>query len=122
MPRLIFLDGPSQFIETLRLLRSGQIRVPTDMDSAIDTLINFASSVRTAQITMNVATPFLAAFPNLFRGAELLSTEVLYQVFSWLGPLGPEQISGAAVEGLWNRWDRKSSTTAKYDYDKKWRQ
>jgi len=116
LPRLIFLDGPTQFIETLRLIRSGQIRIPTDMDSAIDTLINFAQSVRESEVAMNVGTPFLSLFPNIFRGSELLSTELIYSVFRWFGPIGPSDISSAAVEGLWNRWDTKSSTTARTTY------
>ncbi|CAL8103299.1 unnamed protein product [Orchesella dallaii] len=121
-PRLIFLDGPTQFIETLRLVRAGQLRVPMDIDSAIDTLINFASNVRSSQISMNLGTPFLSFFPNIFRGAELLSNEILFGVFSWLGPLDFGDVGAPSVEGLWNRWDTKSSTTAKYDYDKKWKQ
>ncbi|CAL8103302.1 unnamed protein product [Orchesella dallaii] len=121
-PRLIFLDGPTQFIETLRLIRANQIRLPTDVDSAIDTLINFASIARESQITMNVGTPFLSFFPNVFRGAELLATDLLYNVFQWLAPLTPPEVAAPAIEGLWNRWDTKSSTTAKYDFDKKWKQ
>lgn len=31
-PRLIFLDGPTQFIETLRLIRSNQLRAPMNMN------------------------------------------------------------------------------------------
>jgi len=113
LPRLIFLDGPTQFIETLRLIRSGQVMIPRDMDSAIDTLINFAQQARESQVFMNVGTPFLSLFPNIFRGSELLSTELLYGVFQWFGPIGPSDISSAAIEGLWNRWDMKSSTTAR---------
>lgn len=89
-----------------------------DIDEAIDTLINFAAVTRDSQITMNIATPFLKFFPNVFRGAELLSTEVIYNVFAWLGPLSPTDVSSASVEGLWNRWDVKSSTTARYHADK----
>ncbi|ODM98369.1 hypothetical protein Ocin01_08311 [Orchesella cincta] len=121
-PRLIFLDGPTQFIETLRLIRANQIRIPNDMNSAIDTLINFASQARESQITMNIGTPFFSFFPNVFRGAELLSTNLLYSVFQWFAPLTEPEVSGPAIEGLWNRWDTKSSTTSKYDYDKRWKQ
>ncbi|ODM98357.1 hypothetical protein Ocin01_08310 [Orchesella cincta] len=121
-PRLIFLDGPTQFIETLRLIRAGQLRVPMDIDSAIDTLINFAGNVRSSQISMNLGTPFLSFFPNVFRGAELLSNEIIFSVFSFLGPLDFGDVGAPSIEGLWNRWDTKSSTTAKYDFDKKWKQ
>jgi hypothetical protein len=116
LPRLIFLDGPTQFIETLRLIRSGQLRVPMDMDSAIDTLINFAQFVRESPTTMYLGTPFLSFFPNIFRGTELLSNEIIYGVFRWFGPLAPSDISSAAVEALWNRWDMRSSTTARSAY------
>lgn len=87
------------------------------MNEAIDTLINFAAIARESQLSMNIGTPFLSVWPNVFRGAELLSTEVLYGVFSWLGPISPSDVSAAAVEGLWNRWDVKPSTTSKYDYE-----
>lgn len=77
---------------------------------------------RESQITMNTLTPFLSIWPNIFRGSELLATEVLYSVFQWLGPLSPTDVSSASIEGLWNRWDLKASTTVKYDFDKKWKQ
>lgn len=80
IPRLIFLDGPSQFIETMRLVRQGQIRVPTDMDSAIDTLINFAGQVRDSPVTDNLANPFVNLFPNILRGSEHLVGSTLLNV------------------------------------------
>lgn len=50
LPRLIFLDGPTQFIETLRLIRSNQVRLPNDIDSSIDTLLTFAGQFRDSGI------------------------------------------------------------------------
>lgn len=108
------MDGPTQFIELLRLVRSNQLHIPRDVDEAIDTVINFATVARMSQISQNIGTPFLQFFPNVFRGAELLSTEVLYGVFQWLAPLSPTDVSAASVEGLWNRWDTRSSTTERY--------
>lgn len=69
LPRLIFLDGPNQFIETLRLIRSNQLRLPNDMDSAIDTLITFTGSIRDSGINNNFA-PVVEFFPNIFTGVE----------------------------------------------------
>jgi len=117
LPRLIFLDGPTQFIELLRLYRSNQLQVPRDVDEAMDTLINFADIVRNGPIGTNLNTSFLHFFPNIFRGIELLNTEVIYGVFSWFGPVGPSDVSGGALEGLWNRWDVKSSTSHRPTYD-----
>jgi hypothetical protein len=111
IPRLIFLDGPSQFIETMRLVRQGQIRLPNDMDSAIDTLINFAGSVRDSNIPSNIANPFVSFFPNIFRGAETLVGETLLNVFAWLSPVQPGDISPGSLNTYLNRWD--SSTTTK---------
>ncbi|CAL8103296.1 unnamed protein product [Orchesella dallaii] len=116
LPRLIFLDGPSQFIETLRLVRTNQIRIPSDMDSAMDTLINFASSVRDAPVVNNLANPFLSFFPNVFRGAESLAGNVLYNVFAWLAPVQPDDININSVSTLNQRWDSRSSTTAKSSF------
>ncbi|ODM98363.1 hypothetical protein Ocin01_08309 [Orchesella cincta] len=110
LPRLIFLDGPSQFIETLRLVRTNQIRIPSDMDSAMDTLINFASSVRDAPVTNNVSNPFLSFFPNIFHGAESLAGR---SIMSSLQGISPGDINIDSASLLNNRWDRKSSTTAK---------
>ncbi|ODM98362.1 hypothetical protein Ocin01_08308 [Orchesella cincta] len=76
IPRLIFLDGPNQFIETMRLVRQGSIRLPTDTDTAIDTLINFAGSVRDSNIPNNLTVPLVSFFPNIFRGAETLVGQI----------------------------------------------
>jgi len=67
MPRLIFLDGPTQFVEVLRLIRSNQIRLPNDIDSAIDTLISFANQYRDSKIGENF-NPAFTFLPNLFKG------------------------------------------------------
>jgi len=110
IPRLIFLDGPSQFIETMRLVRQGQIRVPMDMDSAIDTLITFAGSVRDSQIPNNLVNPFVSFFPNIFRGSETLVGETLFNVFSWLSPIAVGDISPGSLNTYLNRWDSVTST------------
>jgi len=86
LPRLLFLDGPNQFIETLRLIRSNQIRLPNDMDSAIDTLITYAGSFRDSGIGGNFA-PVIEVFPNLFNGVETFVQDLLYNVFAWLSPI-----------------------------------
>lgn len=110
IPRLIFLDGPNQFIETMKLVRQGQIRVPMDMDSAVDTLINFAGSVRDSPVTMNTINPFTQFFPNIFRGAETLVGETLLNVFAWLSPVQPGDISPGSLGTYLNRWDSQTST------------
>ncbi|CAL8103293.1 unnamed protein product [Orchesella dallaii] len=110
IPRLIFLDGPSQFIETMRLVRQGSIRLPTDTDSAIDTLINFAGSVRDSNINTNLATPFVSFFPNIFRGAETLVGETLFNVFAWLAPIQPGDINPNSQNTYLNRWDSSTTT------------
>jgi hypothetical protein len=86
LPRLLLLDGPNQFIETLRLIRSNQLRLPNDMDSAIDTLITFTGSLRDSGIGGNFA-PLVEFFPNLFRGVEKFVQDFLYNVFAFVGPL-----------------------------------
>ncbi|XP_021964519.1 uncharacterized protein LOC110859827 [Folsomia candida] len=89
LPRLLFLDGPNQFIETLRLIRSNRIQaIPNDMNSAIDNLITFTGSVRDSGITSNLA-PIVEFFPNIFRGVEKFAQDVLYNAFAWIGPLPP---------------------------------
>jgi len=110
IPRLIFLDGPSQFIETMRLVRQGQIRLPSDMDSAIDTLITFAGSVRDSPIPSNLVNPFVAFFPNIFRGSETLVGETLFNVFAWLSPIQPGDISSGSLNTYLNRWDSQVTT------------
>jgi len=110
IPRLIFLDGPSQFIETMRLVRQGQIRIPMDMDSAIDTLITFAGSVRDSPIPSNLVNPFVAFFPNIFRGSEALVGETLFNVFAWLSPISVGDISPGSLNTFVNRWDSITST------------
>lgn len=110
IPRLVFLDGPSQFIETMRLVRQGQIRLPSDMDTAIDTLITFAGSVRDSQIPGNLVNPFVAFFPNIFRGSETLVGETLFNVFAWLSPIQPGDITPGSQNTYLNRWDSVTTT------------
>jgi hypothetical protein len=86
LPRLLFLDGPNQFIETLRLVRSNQLRLPNDMDSAIDTLITFTGSFRDSGIAGNFA-PVVEFFPNIFTGVEKFIQDFLYNIFAWVGPI-----------------------------------
>ncbi|OXA41791.1 uncharacterized protein LOC110859873 [Folsomia candida] len=98
LPRLLFLDGPNQFIETLRLIRSNQLRLPNDMDSAIDTLITFTGSVRDSGITGNFS-PVVEFFPNIFTGVEKFVQDLLYNVFSWLAPIPPAASLDQAIKG-----------------------
>jgi hypothetical protein len=84
MPRLIFLDGPTQFIEVLRLVRSNQIRIPNDMDSAIDTLIAFANQTRDSGIGENF-TPAFTFLPNLFNGVGDFFTTIIDSLFTFIG-------------------------------------
>jgi hypothetical protein len=86
MPRLIFMDGPSQFIETLRLIRTNQIRLPNDMNSAIDTLLVFAGQVRDSGITGNFA-PLVTFFPNIFAGVGDFLTTLIDSVFTFIAPV-----------------------------------
>jgi len=86
MPRLIFLDGPTQFVETLRLIRSNQIRVPSDMDSAIDTLIAFANQVRDSNVGSNF-TPVITFFPNIMAGVGDFLTTLIDSVFTFIAPI-----------------------------------
>ncbi|CAG7732706.1 unnamed protein product [Allacma fusca] len=81
MPRLILLDGPTQFVETLRLVRNNQIRLPNDVDSAIDTLIAFANQQRDSGIGNNF-TPVVTFLPNLFTGVGDFLTTVIDSVFT----------------------------------------
>jgi len=97
LPRLLFLDGPNQFMETLRLIRSNQIRVPQDVDGAIDTLMTFAGSVRDGSIPQNFA-PVIEVFPNLFTGVEKFVQDLLYNVFSWLAPIPPAASLDATIQ------------------------
>ncbi|ODM87333.1 hypothetical protein Ocin01_19349 [Orchesella cincta] len=109
IPRLIFLDGPNQFIETMRLVRQGSIRLPTDTDTAIDTLINFAGSVRDSNIPNNLTVPLVSFFPNIFRGAETLTGEILFNTFAFLAPVGPD-INPDSLNTYINRWDSSTTT------------
>lgn len=86
MPRLIFLDGPTQFIETLRLIRSNQIRLPTDMSSAIDTLLVFAGQVRDSGVGENFS-PLVTYFPNIFAGVGDFLTTLIDSVFTFIAPV-----------------------------------
>ncbi|CAG7730079.1 unnamed protein product [Allacma fusca] len=81
MPRLILMDGPTQFVETLKLIRSNQIRFPNDVDSAIDTLIAFANQQRDSGIGSNF-TPLVTFLPNLFTGFEKYLTTFIDSVFN----------------------------------------
>jgi len=83
MPRLIFLDGPTQFVEVLRLIRSNQIRIPNDVDSAIDTLISFANQYRDSSIGDNF-TPAFTFLPNLFRGVGDFMVTLLDSLFAFI--------------------------------------
>lgn len=86
MPRLIFLDGPTQFIETLRLIRSNQIRLPNDVDSAIDTLLVFAGQVRDSGVGENFS-PLITFFPNIFVGVGDFLTTLIDSVFNFIAPI-----------------------------------
>lgn len=88
MPRLIFLDGPTQFIETLRLIRSNQVRLPNDIDSSIDTLLVFAGQFRESGIPNNFL-PFINFFPNLFNGVGNFLTTLIDSVFVFIAPGTP---------------------------------
>ncbi len=96
MPRLIFLDGPTQFIETLRLIRSNQIRVPSDMNGAIDTLLVFASQVRDSGIGENFS-PLVTFFPNIFAGVGDFLTTLIDSVFSFIAPVSSMSSSSSAA-------------------------
>jgi len=97
LPRLLFLDGPNQFLETLRLIRGNQLRLPQDMDGAIDTLMTFAGSVRDSGIPGNFS-PVVEVFPNLFNGVERFVQDLLYNVFSWLAPIPPAASLDTSIE------------------------
>ncbi|CAG7838609.1 unnamed protein product [Allacma fusca] len=84
LPRLILLDGPTQFVETLRLIRSNQIRVPTDMDTAIDNLIAYANQQRESGIGKNFE-PLTTFLPNMFTGFEKYLTTFIDSVFNVIG-------------------------------------
>jgi len=87
LPKLIFLDGPNQFIETLRLVRSNRVNpFPNDVNGAIDNMITLANSVRDSGITTNLY-PVAEFFPNVFRGVERFVQQFMYNAFSWVGPL-----------------------------------
>jgi len=86
MPRLLLLDGPTQFMETLRLIRSNQIRLPSDMDSAIDTLLVFAGQVRDSNIGENF-TPLVTFFPNIATGLGGFLTTLVDSVFTFISPI-----------------------------------
>ncbi|CAG7728341.1 unnamed protein product [Allacma fusca] len=81
MPRLILLDGPNQFVETLRLIRTNQIRLPNDINSAIDTLIAFTNQQRESGIGNNF-TPLVTFLPNLFSGFENFLVTFIDSVFN----------------------------------------
>jgi hypothetical protein len=83
MPRLIFLDGPTQFVEVLRLIRSNQIRLPNDVDSAIDTLISFANQYRDSSIGDNF-NPAFTFLPNLFKGVGDFMVTLLDSLFAFI--------------------------------------
>lgn len=92
MPRLIFLDGPTQFIETLRLVRTNQIRLPNDVDSAIDTLLTFAGQFRDSGIPQNFA-PAINFFPNIFAGVGDFMSSLIDSVFVFIAPI-PSRVGG----------------------------
>jgi len=96
MPRLIFLDGPTQFIETLRLIRSNQVRLPNDMNSAIDTLLVFAGQVRDSGVGNNFS-PLVTFFPNVFVGVGDFLTTFIDSVFTFIAPISVAQTPVAAV-------------------------
>ncbi|CAG7717814.1 unnamed protein product [Allacma fusca] len=84
MPRLILMDGPTQFVETLKLIRSNQVRFPNSVDSAIDTLIAFANQQRDSGIGSNF-TPLVTFWPNLLTGFEKYLTTFIDSVFKVIG-------------------------------------
>ncbi|CAL8079243.1 unnamed protein product [Orchesella dallaii] len=92
MPRLIFLDGPTQFIETLRLIRSNQVRLPNDLDSSIDTLLTFAGQFRDSGIPQNFE-PFINFFPNIFAGVGDFLTTLIDSVFVFIAPVPSIQVT-----------------------------
>jgi hypothetical protein len=98
LPRLLFLDGPNQFMETLRLIRSNQIRLPQDMDGAIDTLMVFAGSVRDSNIGGNFS-PLVEFFPNVFTGVERFVQDLLYNVFAWFAPIPAPGVLDQNIQG-----------------------
>ncbi|CAG7835784.1 unnamed protein product [Allacma fusca] len=81
LPKLILMDGPTQFVETLKLVRANQIRAPNDVNSAIDTLIAFANQQRDSGIGNNF-TPVVTFLPNLFKGVGDYLTTVIDSVFT----------------------------------------
>lgn len=107
IPRLFFLDGPNQFIELLKLYRSNQLKVPQDVDSAIDTLITYSAATKESQIGTNFY-PIVEAFPNLFAGVEIFVQDLLYNVFNWLSPL---PAANKVDETIKNQTIRLKSTT-----------
>jgi len=78
MPRLLLLDLPNQFTEVLRLVRRNEVRVPSSVNEAIDSILVLTRQAEESGITNRIFGPVTRFLPNILNGAH----DFLQQIFT----------------------------------------
>ena len=88
MPRLMLLDLPTQFVEVLQLMRRNEVRLPTDINSAIDTVTALARQSQESRIPDQLFGPIIRFLPNMLDGMQTFLQTIIGNVFGFLGVTG----------------------------------
>lgn len=85
MPRLLALDLPNQFTEVLRLVRRNEVRVPSSVNEAIDSILVLTRQAEESGINQRVWGPVARFLPSLFNGAHDFLQTIFTTMFNVFG-------------------------------------
>ncbi len=90
MPRLLALDLPNQFTEILRLVRRNEVRVPSSVNEAIDSILVLTRQAEESGITNRVFGPITRFMPTIFNGAHDFLQTIFTTMFNVFGANLPD--------------------------------
>ncbi|CAL8138292.1 unnamed protein product [Orchesella dallaii] len=85
MPRLLFLDLPNQFTEVLRLVRRNEVRVPSSVNEAIDSILVLTRQAEESGITNRIFGPVTRFLPNILNGSHDFLQQIFTTMFTVFG-------------------------------------
>ncbi|ODN01224.1 hypothetical protein Ocin01_05452 [Orchesella cincta] len=85
MPRLFLLDLPNQFTEVLRLVRRNEVRVPSSVNEAIDSILVLTRQAEESGITNRIFGPIVRFLPNIFNGTHNFLQQIFTTMFTVFG-------------------------------------
>jgi hypothetical protein len=92
MPRLFLLDLPNQFTEVLRLIRRNEVRYPSSVNEAIDSILVLTRQAEESGITQRVYGPIIKFMPNILNGAHDFLQVIFTTMFNVFGANVPDPV------------------------------